>query len=61
MLPMLSALFKYTSMINPKARFYKHAFVQAKDFRDLLNQSDLIGYNLNEKEAYVAFLLSMMT
>jgi len=58
---MLKAFYKYTSLINPKSKFYKYAWIQAKDFRDLLSQADLFGYTFVDREAFLAFLLSMMT
>lgn len=70
-LPFLKILFKYTAKINPKTKYYKHQWIQSKDFRDLCNQGGLFcetfGYIVikkkiyRERDAYLAFLLSMMT
>ncbi|CAD8122767.1 unnamed protein product [Paramecium sonneborni] len=60
-LPMLKLLFKFTSKLNSKQKFYKHTYVQFKDFRDLLLKCDLYCDTFVERDAYIAYLLSMQT
>lgn len=54
-------LFRYTAQINPKTKYYKNIWVSAQDFRDLMNDLNVIGENFTEREVYHAFLLSMAT
>ncbi|CAD8120300.1 unnamed protein product [Paramecium sonneborni] len=60
-LPMLKLLFKYTSKLNAKQKFYKHTWIQFKDFRDLMLRCDLYCDIFVERDAYLAYLLSMQT
>ncbi|CAD8208269.1 unnamed protein product [Paramecium pentaurelia] len=60
-LPMLKLLFKFTSKLNSKLKFYKQTWVQFKDFRDLLLKCDLYCDTFVERDAYIAYLLSMQT
>ncbi|CAD8069790.1 unnamed protein product [Paramecium sonneborni] len=60
-LPMLKILFKYASKLNPKQKYYKHLWLQFKDFRDLINKCDLYCDIFVERDAYLVFLLSMQT
>ncbi|CAD8064944.1 unnamed protein product [Paramecium sonneborni] len=60
-LPMLKLLFKFTSKLNAKQKYYKHIWLQFKDFRDLLNKCDLYCDIFVERDAYLAYLLAMQT
>ena len=54
---MLKLLFKYTTKLNPKTKYFKNPWVQSKDFRDMLNKSDIFCDVFVERDAYLAVLL----